>query len=82
MDQSAYIQQNEEIRAFNEMARSFARKELLGHVHEHEYPYRRKVTGVMKMAIEAGLFGITLPITRPSETGSLNCFAASGVIST
>jgi len=62
MDQSAYIQQNEEIRAFNEMAKSFARKELLGHVHEHEYPYHRKVTGVMKVAIEAGLFGINLPM--------------------
>ena len=60
MNKSAYIQQNEEIRAFNDLACSFARKELLEHVHEHEYPYRRKVTGVMKMVIEAGLFGINL----------------------
>jgi len=60
MNQSAYIQQNEELRAFNDLACSFARKELLEHVHEHEYPYRREVTGVMKMAIEAGLFGINL----------------------
>lgn len=60
MNKSAYIQQNEEIRAFNDLACSFARKELLEHVHEHEYPYRRKINGVMKMAIEAGLFGINL----------------------
>jgi alkylation response protein AidB-like acyl-CoA dehydrogenase len=62
MNKSEYIQQNEEIRAFNDLACSFARKELLEHVHEHEYPYHRKMTGVMKVAIEAGLFGINLPV--------------------
>jgi alkylation response protein AidB-like acyl-CoA dehydrogenase len=78
MNQSAYIQQNEEIRAFNDLACSFARKELLEHVHEHEYPYRRKVTGVMKMAIEAGLFGINLPVNW-GGTG-LDASALAGIV--
>ena len=78
MNQSAYIQQNEEIRAFNDLACSFARKELLEHVHEHEYPYRRKVTGVMKMAMEAGLFGINLPVDW-GGTG-LDASALAGIV--
>lgn len=78
MNQSVYIQQNEELRAFNDLACSFARKELLEHVHEHEYPYRRKVTGVMKMAIEAGLFGINLPVNW-GGTG-LDASALAGIL--
>jgi len=78
MNQSAYIQKNEELRAFNDLARSFARKELLEHVHEHEYPYSRKVTEVMEMAIEAGLFGINLS-TDWGGTG-LDASALTGIV--
>lgn len=62
MNQSTYTRQNEDFRALNEMARTFARKELLEHVHEHEYPYSREITGVMETAGKNGLFGINLPM--------------------
>ncbi len=78
MDQSISTRQNEDFRAFNDLACRFARKELLEHVHEHEYPYRRKVTGVMKMAIEAGLFGINLPMNW-GGTG-LDASALAGIV--
>jgi len=78
MNQSACVQQNEELRAFHDLARSFARKELLEHVHEHEYPYRRKVTGVVKMAGEAGLFGINLPVNWGGS--GLDSSALAGIV--
>jgi len=78
MDQSTYTRQNEDIRAFNEMARSFARKELLDHVHEHEYPYSREITGVMETAGKTGLFGINLPVNW-GGTG-LDASALAGIV--
>ena len=78
MNQSAHIQQNEELRAFNDLARSFARKELLEHVHEHEYPYRREVTGAMKIAGEAGLFGINLSADWGGS--GINASALAGIV--
>ena len=78
MDQSAYTRQNEDLRAFNEMARSFARKELLEHVHEHEYPYSREITGIMETAGKAGLFGINLPVNW-GGTG-LDASALAGIV--
>lgn len=62
MNMSVHGTHNEELQAFNELAHSFAKKELSAHVHEHEYPYAREVTGVMETARETGLFGINLPI--------------------
>ena len=78
MDQSTYTRQNEDFRAFNEMARSFARKELLEHVHEHEYPYSREITGVMETAGKNGLFGINLPMNW-GGTG-LGASALAGIV--
>jgi alkylation response protein AidB-like acyl-CoA dehydrogenase len=78
MNPSAYRQQNEELRAFNDLASSFARKELLEHVHEYEYPYSRKVTEVMKIAGDAGLFGINLS-TDWGGTG-LDASALAGIV--
>ncbi|MDT8273866.1 MAG: acyl-CoA dehydrogenase family protein [Desulfomonilia bacterium] len=62
MNQSELAAHNEERKAFNDLARSFARKELLDHVHEHEYPYFRTVSGIVETAREAGLFSINLPL--------------------
>ncbi len=54
--------QNEELKAFNDLARNFAKKELLGHTEEYDYPYSREVSGVIARAVEAGLFGINMPV--------------------
>ncbi len=62
MNRSARAERHEELRAFSDLARSFARKELMGKVHDHEYPYAGEMTGVMNTAREAGLFGINLPV--------------------
>lgn len=62
MKRSAPAAQNDELKAFAELAHSFAGKELKGHTEEYEYPYSRDVSGVMAAAVEAGLFGINLPL--------------------
>lgn len=61
MNRSSRIAENDETKAINELAESFAKKELLDHVHEHEYPYKRDITGAMEAAKGAGLFGVNLP---------------------
>ena len=78
MNNSAFAEQIEELRAFNDMAHSFAKKELSAHVHDHEFPYERGITGVMEMAREAGLFGINLPMDW-GGTG-LNASALAGIM--
>ncbi len=62
MDQSAFTAHNEELKAFNDLAESFAKKELMGYVHDYEYPYAHDVTETIQTAIKAGLFGINLPL--------------------
>lgn len=62
MNLSTHAAQNEEMKAFTDMARSFARKELSQHVIDHEYPYGRDMAEVFGTAREAGLFGINLPL--------------------
>lgn len=78
MNLSAHAAQNEELKAFGDLAHSFARKELFEHVLDHEYPYPREITGVMETAKKAGLFGINLPI----EWGGvgLNAPALAGIM--
>lgn len=78
MNLSAHAPQNEEMKAFSDMARSFARKELLEHVIDHEYPYGRDAAGVTATAREAGLFGINLP-AEWGGTG-LDAHALAGIM--
>jgi alkylation response protein AidB-like acyl-CoA dehydrogenase len=78
MNSSARVEQNEELKALNDLAQSFAKKELLEHVHEHEYPYSREITGVMEKAGQTGLFGINLPVEW-GGTG-LNASAITGML--
>lgn len=62
MKQQAQSAPAEELRAFSDLARSFAKKELASHLHGHEYPYSLDVKGIIETAKEAGLFGINLPL--------------------
>lgn len=78
MNQSALAAQNEELKAFNDLAHSFAKRELLEHVLDHEYPYARDVTETIETANEAGLFGINLPLDW-GGTG-LNAPALAGIV--
>jgi alkylation response protein AidB-like acyl-CoA dehydrogenase len=61
MNRSARTTENDEIKAINDLADSFAKKELLNYVHEFEYPYARDITGAIEAAGSAGLFGVNLP---------------------
>jgi alkylation response protein AidB-like acyl-CoA dehydrogenase len=78
MNNPAFAEQIEELRAFNDLAHSFAKKELSAHVHEHEFPYETGIASVMETAREAGLFGINLPMEW-GGTG-LNASALSGIL--
>jgi alkylation response protein AidB-like acyl-CoA dehydrogenase len=78
MNNSAFAEQIEELRAFNDMAHSFAKKELSTHVHDHEFPHECGIEGVMETAREAGLFGINLPMAW-GGTG-LNASALAGIL--
>lgn len=78
MNNSAFAEQNEELRAFNDMAHSFAKKELAARVHEYEFPYEIEIAGVVETARETGLFGINLPMDW-GGTG-LNAAALSGIL--
>jgi alkylation response protein AidB-like acyl-CoA dehydrogenase len=64
MSQEARTAQVDEIKAMHELAGSFARKELLGHAIEYEFPYALPMAGVIGKARETGLFDITLPLDR------------------
>ena len=78
MNRQAREAHNEDIKAINDLAQSFAKKELLEHVHDHEYPYAREIKGVIETARETGLFGINLPMDW-GGTG-LNATALAGVL--
>lgn len=51
----------EELQAFNDLARRYARKELPAHRIDHEYPWPRDIVGAISTAAGAGLFGINTP---------------------
>ena len=52
---------NGELEAFNDLAESFAKKELLAHVHEREFPYALDAAEAVEAAREAGLLSVNLP---------------------
>lgn len=53
---------NTDLKPFEELAISFAAKELRQHVEEHDrYPFGEFFSGVLDKAYEVGLLGITLP---------------------
>jgi len=78
MNQSGWAAENDQAKAINDLACSFAKKELQEHLHEHEYPYARKVTGAIAVAKSTGLFGVNLP-TDWGGTG-LGASALAGML--
>jgi alkylation response protein AidB-like acyl-CoA dehydrogenase len=53
---------NPELKPFEELAASFAEKELAKKTEEHDrYPFGKFLSDVIEKAFEVGLFGVTLP---------------------
>jgi len=78
MSQPALAIQEDEIRAFHDLAATFARDELADRLLDHEYPYPCQITGVIEKLSRAGLFGINLPIDW-GGTG-LDAHALAGIL--
>lgn len=51
----------DELAAFRDLARRYARKALEPHRTAHEFPWRRDMDEAVREAAEAGLFALTLP---------------------
>lgn len=51
----------EDQRAFNDLAVAFAKNQLAGFIHDHEYPYRLDPAGIINSVNDLGFLSINLP---------------------
>src|SRR4030042_5413303 len=64
---------NPDLKPFEDLAISFAAKELKKNVEEHDrYPFGEFFSGVLEKAYEVGLLGITLPEKYGGTGGGIN----------